>query len=216
MTRSDDAGSKNSGKNQWQRFLACRRGVSAVEFALLAPILITMFVGGTEIEEAVVVLRKVTSTSYTVANLTTQYDTMTTDDAAIILEAAQMVLQPYPTSSAQTVVSEISVGSSGQGTIIWSCGLNHAPHTLNANITLPAGTDSSGSAYLIYGESWYSFTPPVISQFMPTVSGTGQGNSYSLPMYENLYMVPRQSTSIPLTAGSNTSSGVTCTYPSSS
>ncbi|NHO19355.1 pilus assembly protein [Acetobacter oeni] len=187
----------------------CVSGVSAIEFALIAPLLISLFICGAEIEDAVIVLRKVTDMSHTVANLTTQYETMTTDDASLVLAATLLVMNPYSTSTAELIVSEISVGSGGTGTVVWSCGLNRTPRALNSTVTVPSTTNSDTTSYLIYGESWYTYTPVVISTVIPGFAIP------DLPMYESLYMVPRQSTSIPLTIGTG-SSDVTCNYPSSS
>ncbi|NHN83768.1 pilus assembly protein [Acetobacter musti] len=210
-------------RKSWLQFRNCRRGVSAIEFALVAPVLIILFICGAEIEDAVIVMRKVTTASHTIANLTTQYETMTTDDASLVLAASLLVLEPYSTNPAEMVVSEVSVGSSGTGTVVWSCGLNRAARALNETVTLPAGTDSTASSYLIYGEAWYDYLPPVLSSYLPKFSGSGQSSPYTLSMYESLYMVPRQSSSIPLTAGSGSgdvsltsgSATVKCNYSSS-
>ena len=51
------------------RFAGDRRGVSAVEFALLAPLMITLYVGCAEVSDGVGADRKVSLTAAALANL---------------------------------------------------------------------------------------------------------------------------------------------------
>ena len=54
------------------RFARDRRGVSALEFALVAPMMITLYFGCVEVSDGVAVDRKVSLTSATLANLVAQ------------------------------------------------------------------------------------------------------------------------------------------------
>src|ERR1700692_1888012 len=50
-------------------FLGDRRGLSAVEFALLLPLMLTLYLGGVEVSNGVAADRKVAITARTVADL---------------------------------------------------------------------------------------------------------------------------------------------------
>ena len=60
-----------------RHFRRDRRGVSAVEFALLAPLMLGLYIGCVEISEGVAADRKVTLTAGALANLASQVTTMT-------------------------------------------------------------------------------------------------------------------------------------------
>ena len=60
-----------------ERFRTEIRGVAALEFAIIAPILILMLVGTLEISLAIAVNRKVSRISSTVADLITQSQQLT-------------------------------------------------------------------------------------------------------------------------------------------
>ena len=54
------------------------RGVSAVEFAMLLPLMLTLYLGGVEVSQGVSIDRKVTLTARTVADLVAQVSSINT------------------------------------------------------------------------------------------------------------------------------------------
>ena len=72
-----------------------REGASAVEFAILAPLLITLYFGCVEITDGIATDRKVTLTAGALANLTSQSQTITVDGMTNILNASAAIIKPY-------------------------------------------------------------------------------------------------------------------------
>ena len=54
------------------RFLCDRCGLAAVEFALILPVMLTLYFGGVEVTNMLVANRRVTSVAYTAADLAAQ------------------------------------------------------------------------------------------------------------------------------------------------
>src|SRR3954470_20871040 len=88
------------------RFLRDKRGVSAVEFAMLLPLMITLYLGGVEVSSAIAVDRKVTQVARTLGDLVAQSTTLNATDMTNILNAASSVVQPYSSSLIKVTVSE--------------------------------------------------------------------------------------------------------------
>ncbi len=63
-----------------RRFRGDRRGVSAVEFALVAPVMIGLYFGVVEVSDGVSASRKVSLAAATVANLSAQVSTISSSD----------------------------------------------------------------------------------------------------------------------------------------
>ena len=80
------------------RFVRDRRGVSAVEFALVAPIMICLYFGCVEVSDAVAGDRKVSLTAAALAILSAQVTTISTSDMTNILNASSCIIQPYDAS----------------------------------------------------------------------------------------------------------------------
>jgi Flp pilus assembly protein TadG len=173
---------------RWRRGLAAlggeQRGVALIEFAMVIPFLLALFVGGYQISDAVAAYRKVTSASRTVADLTTQYTQVSNSDLDTILNASQQVMSPYPVANAQLTVSQIKVDAARNATVDWSRGKN-------------ATALIKDSAYVLPDEIRQANTSLIVARIMytyrPTVFGTLLG---TIPLTETIIMSPRASSTI--------------------
>jgi Flp pilus assembly protein TadG len=102
-----------------KRFFGAEDGVSAVEFALIMPIMLALYAGTVEISEALSVDRKVTRVASTVADLVSQRSAVTEAEILDIFEASAAILEPYDPSLVRIVVTAVNVTNAGQ-TVAWS------------------------------------------------------------------------------------------------
>src|SRR5688572_12174866 len=86
-------------------FVRDKRGVSAVEFAMLLPLMLTLYLGGVEVSQGISIDRKVTLTARTVADLVAQVATIDTAGVNAALGAATAIMAPYPDGNAKVTVS---------------------------------------------------------------------------------------------------------------
>ena len=99
-------------------------GVAAVEFALILPVMTTLFFGLNEITLLVAVDRKLGSLSRSLADLSSRANQISTAELANDFDAAVMTMRPYDSTTLQMVVTSVLVtasGSSYKGTVDWSC-----------------------------------------------------------------------------------------------
>ncbi|MEM9054640.1 MAG: TadE/TadG family type IV pilus assembly protein, partial [Pseudomonadota bacterium] len=66
-----------------------KKGVSAVEFALIAPLMLLMYAGCIELSFMMQLDRKVTTSAATLGDLTARADIVTNDDLDDIFEASR-------------------------------------------------------------------------------------------------------------------------------
>jgi len=166
-----------------------RSGLSAVEFALILPVMLLLYLGGCELTQALAIKRLVSITSGTVTNLVAQYTTISVStQMPDILNASAQVLTPYPSSNATVVVTCITVDANGVATVAWSQALNGTGRTVGTIFTLPASLDTPNTT-VILGETTYAYTP--FYDFL---------NMGSVPLYSAVYMFPRASSTINLTS----------------
>jgi Flp pilus assembly protein TadG len=177
------------------RFLRDPRGVSAVEFAFVFPVMVLLYLGGTAMTQGVVLKRKTTLVTRTVGDLVSQYTQIVNTDMTAIMSAATAVIQPYDSGPLSVIVSSVVIDASGNAKIAWSDSTSTTtPHTVNASVTLPAGiapTDSSGNfvagSTIIWAEGGYAYTLPV---------GSGVLGMSSMQLSEQFYLRPRRVTAI--------------------
>lgn len=180
---------KDVGRGMAWFLVRDRRGVAAVEFALIVPFLILLYFGGVELTEGVTLNRQVALTSTTIATIVSQYTTISASTQLNdILAASSQILAPYGSANPQVVVSLITIDSNKNATVTWSQTLNGTARTAGSPITVPANLDIANTT-LILSETTYPYTPAF--DFL----GHGLFN-----LYDSIYMVPRESSTINLTA----------------
>jgi Flp pilus assembly protein TadG len=135
-----------------------RRGIAATEFAMLAPIMLVLFVGVTEVGQAIAISRRVTVTVRTITDLVTQYSAVSTTDMSNLLGASAQVIAPYPSGSLSIIVSEVSTDANSKATVTWSSAVNGTAYTVGQTVTLPSGM-AQPNISLIWGQARYNYTP---------------------------------------------------------
>lgn len=138
-------------------------GTALVEFTLVFPVLIALFLGLVEFGEVFSVNRKVTNAAATVSDLVSQVPSVTDADLADISAVATELLKPYPSASFGMVISSIVANSENSAaTVAWSysTGTGVTARTQGTAYTLPAGLTEPGSSVIMV-ETFYNFTPTV-------------------------------------------------------
>lgn len=153
------------------------RGSTAVEFALIMPFLVFLFLGLNELQPAYSVKRKITYVARTVADLTARSGTLTSDQLKTIFGASGTIMRPYDQyAKAQIVVSSVLVTKTGNtytGNVAWSCGWNLSSGSDDlktkapfSTVDVPAKHQNAKSFQLV--EVLYPYTPSIGY----TISGT--------------------------------------------
>jgi len=166
-----------------RRFARSERGVAAVEFALILPLMAMLYLGGFEVMEGISAKRQVTQTASTIALIVTQYSNISASQQMPgIMAASSAVLTPFSASNATVTVSLIKIDSSGQATVSWSCTSANCTsgRPTGQVVTVPGALDIPNT-YLVFGETTYTYKPLI--DFIPI--GTKS-------LYSSIYMAPRQ------------------------
>jgi Flp pilus assembly protein TadG len=98
-----------------------RRGVSAVEFALIAPVMIGLYFGLTEFSQGFMAQKRMNHVAAVVGDLVGQVNTLTASDLDGILKVGDLVMAPYPVESLKLRVSSV-IRQNDAYTVQWSQG----------------------------------------------------------------------------------------------
>ena len=116
-----------------------RDGVGAVEFALIAPVLIVLYMGSLEVSVAMSVNKKLARAASTVADLVTQSESVDKTYLATMLNVAQSVMTPFRSDGIKVKITGISINGAGVATATWSWQQdNTRPYTVGSTQTLPS------------------------------------------------------------------------------
>ena len=161
------------------RFERACDGVSAIEFALVLPVLLTIWAGMAEYSHAVDNWRKVTLLARTVSDLTAQGDTQNPIGATLmsdILAASSLVLKPFDAGTVKIVVSAMAVDLANLNLVPRVCSStansNASPRATGAasDLTVPVGFRTTGVRYVLTEVSM-PYTPMLGSALVQLIKG---------------------------------------------
>jgi Flp pilus assembly protein TadG len=176
-----------AGFRALRRFGADRGGVSAVEFALILPFMLTAYLGSVELGDGLAVQFRTTQAARTVADLTSQYVSIDAATMNQILGAATTVMAPYSSNNMTVTVSEVTTtDGNGDAQVTWSAANSGNGRTVGSSVTLPTALQTlPKNTALILGEVNYPYDP----QFGYVLTGI-------INIYESQYFYPRLSTCV--------------------
>lgn len=103
-------------------FTVCDRAVAAVEFALVAPTVVILFCGGSELAFFLHAHYQTAQAASTVADVITRYETLTSDNIdALLSVSSQVVGDTEFEANGEIILSSISRSSGGTPTVVWQC-----------------------------------------------------------------------------------------------
>jgi Flp pilus assembly protein TadG len=161
------------------RFTGDRRGVSAVEFAFIAPVMVGLYLGCVEISDGVAADRKVSLVVDALSNLSSQVTTISSAQMTNILNASSSIIQPYSASNLTATLSCLKIDANRNVTVAWSATLNGTARAAGSSVTIPSALAVANSQ-LLFAEASYAYTPTIGY----TISGT-------LTLSDKMYMAPR-------------------------
>ena len=182
-----------------QRLRRNERGVAAVEFALIVPIMFTLFVCTVETSQLLTVDRRVTLAASSTADLIARAPStgLTSADVDANLLIIQQLMVPYASAPLTVkIVSVIAKTQNGATTFVvdWSRdtsgGTPYAKGTTYSNI--PNGLLAAGESVIV-SETTYNYVPLIFSYFI---------NQGGVTLTETFYMKPRNAVCVMLNSAS--------------
>lgn len=204
MTGAERRFRSSERRRPWWRRLppfGDERAVAAVEFAILLPLLVTLFIASNEIAQALTIHRKVSHTASTLGDLVAQSPTttVTTSTMSDYFTAAKYILLPYDIANAKLLVAGVYYTTASGYKTCWSAVQNATAWTEKATppITLPTGLVSNGQQ-LIVAQTTYTYTS-LFSTFMHDIWG-----SSTITISDLAYLRPRNVTVLLYAGASST------------
>lgn len=141
-------------------------GASAVEFALIAPVLIGLYFGLAEYCQATIADRKVTHVASTVGDLVAQSDQINNATMTDILTVGRTLVAPFPSAALKLRVTSVTVDTNNVPKVDWSDGSGLTALTKGATVTLPPNAGGGVNFVdkgqtVIMSEAEYTYDSPV-------------------------------------------------------
>jgi Flp pilus assembly protein TadG len=185
-----------------RRLARDRRGVAAVEFAFIAPVLLSLYFVTMEVSQAIEINKKVGRVGSMVADLLTQQQRTNKVDIEAVLKIGESLLQPYNRTKPTITVTAIQITdeNSPKVQVAWSrklaAGAMGAGAAKNSTTTVP-DTLKIRNTFLIRVESELAYKP-VITWSAEGKQVLGIAAAFDgIGMKETYYLRPRMSSTVP-------------------
>jgi Flp pilus assembly protein TadG len=143
-----------------RRFGASRRGVAAIEFAFVLPLMLSIYFGVVELGQGVMIDRKITELTRSMADLGARSTTISNTEMTDIFDAASTVLMPFTAVTPNLTVSSIVIDNNRVGRVCWSSQRNSTALARGATVTVPDELRIANTS-LIRATATYDFTPVI-------------------------------------------------------
>jgi Flp pilus assembly protein TadG len=169
-----------------RRLLKDIRGVSAVEFALIAPVMIMLYLGLAEMTMGLMANRRVSHVASAVGDLVAQFPSTSTSDIDDIFEVGEAVMSPFPAGTLSIRLTSVKADVNGTPKVVWSRVHGTALSALaaNATVTLPENLIAANES-VIMADTRYTYTSTV-TQALPD----------SMVFSDTYYLRPRRSDAV--------------------
>jgi len=166
------------------------KGVAAIEFAFLAPLMLLMYVGTIEVSSAVSANRKLSRSASAVGALITQIETNCMQKSTIddIVKIADNIMKPHD-AGIKILITGVLVNADGTNDVEWSEAYGGAVKpALGSTYTLPTQI-ASNDGFVVAAKVTKSYTPAFgwANFSNGSVSFTGS----AINMEEELFLRPR-------------------------
>lgn len=159
---------KQATWRRWaQAFKASESGIAAVEFALIVPIMLMLYIGMAEGSTLIAMDRKVQTVSGAVGDLVARSNgTISASTLDNYVKIAGGIMTPYPSDDLVQVITQVHVDGTGNATVDWSrryvgeAAQSSGAHVKGAAFPLPKEVVAIAKGeYVIVTESGVAYTP---------------------------------------------------------
>jgi Flp pilus assembly protein TadG len=167
--RTQDRSPAKGFRPRWRRFIEGEQGVTAIEFALVLPVVLLILLGCFEVPRYVMIFQKLARTSSGVADLVAQADEpITKNQMADIFTAGKLTMQPYDiVANGRIYVSSINNPGGGGVILTWQKNNSGAVATAsklgaqgtNPTGKLPAALVPASNEEVLAAEVYFNYTP---------------------------------------------------------
>ena len=145
-----------------------RRGVSAVEFALIAPVLVAFYFGLAEFCQGYMAQKRMGHSTAMVADLVAQKETLTAAQIDDVFAIGGLIMKPYSATPLKQRVSSVTRDATGVAKVDWSRGSGMTKLNVGDTVTVPVDMIANGES-VVMTEATYDYDSPV-DYLMPSIT----------------------------------------------
>ncbi|MBB4480947.1 TadE/TadG family type IV pilus assembly protein [Rhizobium etli] len=159
-----------------RRLIRERKGAGAIEFAILFPVLVMLYIGAFEITIGLSVSKRATRAAGSIADLVTQQQSVTKSTLAEMRSVATAIFVPYNSTSLTLKITGITVDASANAKVLWSWAQDGSvPYAKNTAVSDIPSDMKTANSFLVRTElsipyTMFLFAPNFMPDGMRTIT----------------------------------------------
>ncbi|MBB4235285.1 TadE/TadG family type IV pilus assembly protein [Rhizobium esperanzae] len=159
-----------------RRLIADRKGAGAIEFAILFPVLVMLYIGAFEITVGLSVSKRATRAAGSIADLVTQQQSVTKSALAQMPSVATSIFVPYNTTGLTLKITGVTIDAGANAKVLWSWAQDGTvPYAKNTAVSNVPSDMKTANSFLVRTElsipyTMFLFAPNFMPDGMRTIT----------------------------------------------
>lgn len=164
-------------------------GMAAIEFALLAPVFVMLYLGLAELTMALMAERRVAHAASVMGDLVAQTPQIKQSEVTDVFTVGGSIMNPFSATPLHIRITGVTADVNGTPKVVWSQGSGMTALSANATVTVPNNLLAAGDS-VVEAEVQYSYVSPLLV-VLPN----------ALSFSSTFYLKPRRSPAVTYLAG---------------
>lgn len=145
---------------RFRRFVVAKKGSAALEFAIIAPMMIFLLFGSVDLLDMLNANKRLQNAASSIADVVARDTEVSNTEVSGLWAAIDVLMFPDDGAAVNMRVTSITIQSSSSARVVWSEGRGMAARVVNSSVTLPPAMMNTGTS-VIMTETTYSYTAPL-------------------------------------------------------
>jgi len=143
-----------------RRFGRAKKGLAALEFAIIAPMMIFLLFGSIDMLDVLGANGRAQNVAASLADVVARDTEVSNAEVSGFWDALEVLMYPNDPSNISVRITSVSIVSPTSAVVVWSEGHGMTSRTTNSQVTLPAAMMTPGTS-VIYTETIYEYSSPL-------------------------------------------------------
>jgi Flp pilus assembly protein TadG len=141
-------------------FARAKKGLAALEFAIIAPMMIFLLFGSVDLIDMLGADQRSQNVASSLSDVVARDDAVSNQEITGLWAAIDVLMFPDDTSTLKVRVTSVTIINATTARVVWSEGHGIAPRTANSTVSLPAQMMQAGSS-VIWTETDLAYDSPL-------------------------------------------------------
>lgn len=145
---------------RFRRFGAAKEGLAALEFAIIAPMMIFLLLGAVDLIDVLNANKRVHNAASSLSDVIARDTEVSDDEIDGVWSALDLLMLPDSGANMQVRITSVRIVNATTAQVVWSEGRNMGARSVGSTVTLPAAMMTPGSS-LIMTEAEMDYSAPL-------------------------------------------------------